>query len=82
MRQQIPVCTEAQLHQGESFDWINSGTTECHIKKCDPPLEQNHYVVPAGGKTPAKVRDGAEKKSHEYCCECGKTKTNPHIIIS
>jgi hypothetical protein len=82
MRQQIPVCADAQLKQGEAFDWVNSGKTDCEITKCDPPLEKNHYKVPAGHTVPAKVRDDAEKKTHDYTCECGKSKTNPKIIIS
>jgi hypothetical protein len=83
MGQNIPVCTDAQLQQGESFEWVNSGKTDCEITQCDPPLEKNRYDVAAGSSTPAKVRDHAERKTHYYRCECGKGKlNNPKIIIS
>lgn len=83
MGQQIQVCTDATLHQGEKFDWVNPWDVDVDIIKCQPPLENPSYHVPKKGSAAAKVTDDAEKKRHYYECKPDKEKkkTNPHVII-
>jgi hypothetical protein len=61
MGQQITVGKDAQLKQGESFEWVTPGMEECEVFRCKPPLEQDPYKVKPGVPTPAKVSNDAEK---------------------
>jgi hypothetical protein len=89
MRQQIEVGEQAKVKKGEEFDWINSGSTACHIEITitdnDPPLDSNRYDVAPGVPEPARARSTATVRGdHAYQCTPairGK-RTNPHIIIS
>jgi hypothetical protein len=53
------------LVDGEQFDWVNSGDTDCEVYDCKPPLEKKHYKVPKHGSTSARVEDDA--KPGDYC---------------
>lgn len=74
------VCSDVSETVGADFEWTNSGTTPCSITKCQPPLDSDHYDVPAGGTAPAKVT--GPRGTYEYKCKCDRLDANPKIIIS
>jgi hypothetical protein len=80
MRNKHEVCKDVSEKVGADFDWINSGNTACHITQCNPPLEFDHYDVPAHGTVPARVT--GQPGTYEYKCKCDRLEANPKIIIS
>ena len=81
-RNKHEACSDVSETVGADFDWTNSGTEDCEITHCDPPLMLNRYHVPAGGTVHAKVSPTARPGTYEYECRCGRSETNPKIIIN
>jgi hypothetical protein len=85
MAKKAVVCQDTPvLKPGETFDWTNSGDTDCVVTNCKPPLEKDMYRVPKHGSAPAVVDKNAKPNPpnhYAYKGDCCRIEPQPKIII-
>ena len=82
----LKVCEGGTQGKGDTFNWINEHTEDCHLSHCKPPLTQDHFTVPKKvGSTPgtafAQVQSDAKCGDYTYTADCCKQLGNPIIKI-